>query len=79
VDGGADWQPADIRIAGIGGLVGGVRAVHGPAKGGPATSRNSTAREGASASPKGLKARSSVCHRAGLPAPTPARAWIGLR
>ena len=76
---GVDWRRADIRIAGIGGFLGGVGAVHGPTKGGPATGRNPTVREGASASPKGLKARSPVCQRAGPPAPRPARARFGLR
>ena len=62
----------------MGRLVVGVGAVHGPAKGGPATGRNPTAREGAPASPKGLKARSPVRQRAGLPAPTPASAGLNL-
>jgi hypothetical protein len=73
-----DWRRVAIRVAGIGRLVVGVGAVHGPAKGGPATGRNPTAREGAPASPKGLKARSPVRQRAGLPAPTPASAGFGL-
>jgi hypothetical protein len=73
-----DWRHVAIRVAGIGRLVVGVGAVHGPAKGGPATGRNPTAREGAPASPKGLKARSPVHQRAGLPAPTPASAGFGL-
>src|SRR5687768_17048519 len=45
-----------MRIAGIGGLVGGVAAVHGPTEGGPATGRNPTVREAASASRTALKA-----------------------
>lgn len=73
-----DWRRVAIRVAGIGRLVVGVGAVHGPAKGGPATGRNPTAREGAPASPKGLKARSPVRQRAGLPAPTPESAGFGL-
>ena len=74
----SDWRRVAIRVAGIGRLVVGVGAVHGPAKGGSATGRNPTAREGAPASPKGLKARSPVRQRAGLPAPTPASAGFGL-
>src|SRR4030095_8507915 len=77
---GADWRRADIRIAGIGGLVSGGGAVHGPAKAGPATGRNPTVREGASASPKGLKARSSIGQRGGLASThtrrAPGSAWL---
>jgi hypothetical protein len=40
----------EMRIAGLGGLMGGVGAVHGPAQGGPATGRNPTVRSGSPAS-----------------------------